>query len=1105
MASPLRRIVARVACLMALVLVAGVGQRALPAAAGTAPLRHGGAVTDGPLRVEVLTPTLVRLEYAADRHFEDRPTFNAVARDVAPPPFSAVRAGGELRVRTAKLTVRYREDSGPVGPDNTTVELTVAGKRTVAHPAFGSPAHSDALGGWYRGLDYYPGQAGPVEQLKLHQGLLDRGGWYLLDDTKTAVRTSDGWVAPRPAHQGAYQDGYLFGYGHDYRQALKDLSTLTGPSDMLPKWAFGNWFSEYNAFSFDDYKNTLLPAFRKNKVPLDALVADTDWKSPNSWAGWNWNPALFPDPKAYLDWANAQHLHPTLNVHAAISGDDPRFAAAQAVAKGKLTKASQSFAPNAYRFDWSDPDQAAAWQSLHAPFEQQGVRQWWLDYCCDDSTASMPGLTPDSWINDLYRRDGENRGLRGFSLARIGASYPDYTSTPAAGPWGEHRSTVNFTGDTKPDWDTLAFEAGYTPAEGSAIGLPYVSHDIGSFAGKHLPDDLYLRWVQLGAFQPVNRLHSDHGDRLPWQYDGSVSGAAASFLRLREALVPYLYTTARESYDSGLPMTRALYLDHPEDPAAYTHDGEYMLGDQLLVAPVTTPGLTALSTVWFPAGTWTDVFTGATYQGPGERTIASTPDRMPVFARAGGILSLAPYADNTETTPAGELTLKVFPHGDGFTRIYDDAGEGLAYRTGRYATTPVAYTERGGATLAIGPAFGHYAGQPESRAYTVRFVDVTRPEHVTVDGRPATSRYDAGSHTLTVTVPKSDVRRGAVVRHDGRALTVTPPPAVGFTLDAPDGLTAGTAGKVVATVTNHGPGAVRDLAVDLAKPSGWTIQPTSPPTATALAAGATFTATYTVTPAGTASNAQLTGTAAYRNPDGSAASLPAALTVKPRPVAVTFRVRAPAGTPADATLYVPGSIDQLGPWDPGKLAMTNRGGGIWEATITVPDGSQFQYKYTRGDWNSVEWWGSITGTVNRDVTVNGGATGTMVVDDTSTAWDDTSVPDTHKAPRYWRDPLVVSTSPADGATGSAPGAVTVTFARDIAPQGSGFDGAVTVTHAGTAVAGTVARTAEGVLTWTPSAPLAAGAYQVSVANVQSALGSDGVPMRAPYTFTFTVG
>ena len=1071
----------------------------LPASGARAqPVRTGATVVAGPARFEVITPTLIRMEYAADGRFEDRPTFNAVARNVTPPRFALRRLRSGLEIRTGRLVLRYHEDSRPLGPTNVSVRVG----RRVVRPAFGSPPRSDALGGWYRGLDFYPGQAGPVDQIELHQGLLTRQGWYLLDDSKTALRTEDGWVQPRPANDGNYEDGYFFGYGADYKTALKDFSTLTGSAVLLPKWAFGNWFSRYFAYSFEDYRTQLLPAFRANRVPLDALVADTDWKAPNSWAGWNWNPALFPDPQAFLDWAKAEHLQTTLNVHAAISEDDPRYPQAQAIAGGKLAPATSSFAPKPHRFDWSDRDQAAAWQWLHDPFEAQGVRQWWLDYCCDDSTASMPGLTPDSWANELYRRDGDARGLRGFALSRIGASFPDYTGTPEAGPWGEHRSTVHFTGDTRPDWETLAFAAAFTPAEGS-IGEPYVSHDIGSFAGKHLPEDLYLRWLQLGAMQPVNRLHSDHGDRLPWEYSDAVQGPAASILRLREAMVPYLYATARQAHDTGLPIARALYLEYPREPGAYTHDTEYLLGDQLLVAPVTTPGLTAQTTVWLPPARWTDIFTGASYHGPGDRLVVSTPDRMPVFARGGTILPLASYADNVETLP-DTLTLKVFTHGRGRVSLYDDAGEGLGYQHGEYAATPARYVERPHPALWIGPARGTYPGQPATRDYRAVFVDVTRPSHVTIDGAKAAFTYDPATHTLSIPVRGVAPDERVLVRHDGRPLTLRPNPAVTFTLDAPDGLVAGSPGRVVATVTNHGPREVRDVSVAIPAPAGWTVVATSPTSTGSLAPDATFHVNFTVTPAGTASNSEMVARADYRNPDGSRSTLPAELSIQPRPVAVTFRVHVPDGMPPGDAVYLPGNIDQLGPWDPGKLRMTDQGGGIWEATFTVLDGSEIQYKYTRGSWETVEWWSGVMGFINRGITVNGGTDAKMLVDDTSTAWDDASIPDIHKAVRYWRDPVVVSTSPADASTGPAPAAVTVTFQTDVNPTGTDFSSAVTVTRDGSPVAGSVAETSPGVLTWTPASPPGPGTYQVTVNGVQRDIGGDSVPMRQPYRFTFTV-
>ena len=153
------------------------------------PVRQGASVVDGAARFQIITPTLIRMEYAADGRFEDRPTFNAVARGLTPPPFSVRTMRSGLEIRTARLVLRYTHDSSPLGPGNVSVWV---GGRTV-RPAFGSPARSDALGGWYRGLDYYPGQAGPVDQIKLHQGLL----------------TAAGLVPARRLHDGAAHRGRL--------------------------------------------------------------------------------------------------------------------------------------------------------------------------------------------------------------------------------------------------------------------------------------------------------------------------------------------------------------------------------------------------------------------------------------------------------------------------------------------------------------------------------------------------------------------------------------------------------------------------------------------------------------------------------------------------------------------------------------------------------------------------------------------------------------------------------------------------------------------------------------------------------------------------------
>jgi hypothetical protein len=631
---------------------------------------------------------------------------------------------------------------------------------TVAVTSAGSPilpVHSP-LGGYRRGLDGVSGSAPTTP------GLLYRDGWYLLDDTTSAIFDSAmGKVRQRPG-QEPYQDGYLFGYGQDYKRGLTDLATLTGPSKLLPRWAYGVWYSEYYDYSAADYENTVLPKFRADGVPLDVLVTDTDFKSPATWDGWEMDKSKFPDPAAFFDWARKQGLHNTLNIHPSIVSNDPQFPAAQATAKGKLTPSSCSAGPGqtCHTFDWSDPDQLKAYFDLHQTMEKQGADFWWLDWCCDDSRSSMPGVTPDAWINQQYATDTAKNIGRGFAFSRAFGSlqaggYSGQAGVPT-GPWADKRTTVHFTGDTTSNWQTLQFEVGYTPDESAATGLSPVSHDIGGFNGpSKLSDDLYVRWVQLGAFQPIMRLHGNHSDRLPWQYGDQARVAAEKFLNLREDLVPYTYTLAKEAADTGVPAVRATYLEYPDQQGAYdAASREYLYGSDMLVAPATSPGSTATTPVWFPPGRWTDYFTGTTYTGPSTQNVTTDWNSMPVFVKAGGIVpTRTDNVANDVQNPLTKVTLNVTGGADGSSSLYEDDG-----RSNRSATTSLRYTERDH-LLRIDPARGAFTGQVTARQWTAVFTGVTTPAEVRINGgkAPAASwRFDAGRHTLTVTVPARSVR-----------------------------------------------------------------------------------------------------------------------------------------------------------------------------------------------------------------------------------------------------------------------------------------------------------------------------------------------------------
>ena len=315
----------------------------------------------------------------------------------------------------------------------------------------------------------------------------------------------------------------------------------------------------------------------------------------------------------------------------------------------------------------------------------------------------------------------------------------------------------------------MAAQAAMTAAEGN-IGLPYVSHDIGSFlgeplpdaecsnlvnTGQHLPDDMYVRWIQFGTFQPMLRMHSHHGDRLPWEYPGKAETVATAFLRLRGQLVPMLYSLSREAHDSGLPMARPLYLQWPVHEQSFEYSSQFTLGQDMLVTTVAAPGDPAQVDLWIPPGDWVNFFTGETVTGPTEISLSVALENYLVFMRRGAILPLQPELPTSAHGPQDNLIVHVWPGEDGSFRLYEDEGRGFAYRNGAYSWIPMhSATSPSGAchSLTIDAVQGQgFPGALDSRSWQVRFVSVSIPMSVTLDGTPVANwSYDAGARTVIV-------------------------------------------------------------------------------------------------------------------------------------------------------------------------------------------------------------------------------------------------------------------------------------------------------------------------------------------------------------------
>src|SRR5260370_40863305 len=300
---------------------------------------------------------------------------------------------------------------------------------------------------------------------------------------------------------------------------------------------------------------------------------------------------------------------------------------------------------------------------LDHPLEEQGVDFWWIDWQQGES-SDIAGLDPLLWLNHLHFADARRGGQRPLLCSRWGGL-------------GNHRYPIGFSGDTYGGWATLAALPHFT-ATAANVGFGWWSHDIGGHFGA-VDAELFSRWVQFGALSPCLRLHAmKHilAERRPWAFSARTLDAGRAAFELRYALIPYLYTMARHTHERGEALCRPMYHAYPEHESAYHARGQYLLGDELLAAPITEPAdpHTGLATkdVWIPPGAWHRFDSGAAFVGPRWVRITGELETIPLFARAGAIVPTAKPAAHLADIPSDWLDIRVFPGDDGAFRLYED-------------------------------------------------------------------------------------------------------------------------------------------------------------------------------------------------------------------------------------------------------------------------------------------------------------------------------------------------------------------------------------------------------------------------------------------------
>ena len=719
---------------------------------------------DNHVRFTLIDEGTIRLEYAPDGKFVDEKSFVAVIREYGRVPHKASTGGNKVTITTSKFKLTYRKDGAPLSAKN----LTIASAKTLGTSFSWTPGMEQKgnLKGTYRTLDGYDGDmfqySNPKTVMPLEDGLLATDGWTLIDDSKNYL--FDGakdwdWVKERTSADGA-QDWYFMAYGHDYKGALKSFTKFAGKVPLPPRYTFGYWWSRYWSYSDKDLRD-LIGNFQRLDLPLDVLVIDMDWhpiseQAGGGWTGWDWNERLFPDYKKFLSYLDEQGVKTTMNLHPA-DGVRPyekkyqEFIGRAGIENGKTV-------------EWQGSDKRyvkALFDTYLHPYVDEGVDFWWLDWQQWAKDKRLKDLDNVFWCNYIWFTDMENNGTKRPML------YHRW------GGLGNHRYQIGFSGDSYITWESLRFLP-YFNSTASNVLYGYWSHDIGGHQSKRygtpVEPELYTRAMQMGQYLPIIRSHSTKDPQLnkePWAFDQTTQRRLTNVINGRYALVPYIYTMARQDYETGISLCRPMYYDYPEAEEAYGMKEQYMFGDKMLIAPVTNPvdkesGLAAVK-AWLPEGQWLEYETGTMLEGGQTVERLFSMDEYPVYVKAGSIIPYYGKVKNLSGTNQ-PVIVRVFPGGnEGDFLLYEDNGEDKNY-VSEYATTPLSY-QRNGNTLSvtIGERKGSYKDMPARRDYTVALPCQKAPASVKVDGKEVAFTYDGLNLETCIALGSIDCSKGAAI------------------------------------------------------------------------------------------------------------------------------------------------------------------------------------------------------------------------------------------------------------------------------------------------------------------------------------------------------
>jgi alpha-D-xyloside xylohydrolase len=548
---------------------------------------------------------------------------------------------------------------------------------------------------------------------------------------------------------------YYFIYGGNADKVIAGYRLLTGQAPLFPRWTLGYWQSRERYKSQYETMD-VLRKYRELQVPLDGIVQDWQyWSEDESyWNSTEFGNPRFPEPKKMIDSVHDMNAHIIISVW-------PSF--------GNKTKIYQEFKqrnmlfgdfvtwpvnPNVEVYDAFNPHaRDIYWSYMDKNIFSIGIDGWWLD-------STEPDHLKEKESDETYKTYlGTYRKLRNaFPLIHTGGVYKhqrDNTENKrvfilarSAFAGQQRFGTMMWSGDVRSGWDV--FRAQISGGLNLSLsGLPYWNSDIGGFfsggnyrkgVGDPAFRELYVRWLQFGAFCPMMRSHGtdtpreiyQFGSKGEWAYD-----AIEKFINLRYRLLPYNYSNTWQVTSRAGTVMRALVMDFPADKKVWNIDNEYMFGRSMLVCPVTDSMYTSRSNgnttvdlktvkkqkLYLPKGSaWYDFWTGEKLAG-GQDVEKETPiDVMPLYVKAGSIIPLAPFQQYTNEKKTDTLEIRIYEGADGYFTLYEDEGDNYNYEKGKYATIDFVWNDKA-RTLTIKDRKGSFPGMLANKTFNVVLVN----------------------------------------------------------------------------------------------------------------------------------------------------------------------------------------------------------------------------------------------------------------------------------------------------------------------------------------------------------------------------------------------